>query len=359
VATISEVAARAGVGIGTVSRVLNGSFQVRPATRDKVQAAIAELNYRPSRSSTGNTSKHQGFVGVLVPFFDEPSSYQRLRGIVQSLQPHGLEIVLYNVDTPDSAHRRLLELPRQRLEGLIIISLPLRSEEGNRLSMAPFPTVLIDTAHPSLPSVVIDDRKGGRIATEHLLSLGHERIAFIGEPERNPFGFVSSRHREDGYAAALADAGIAFDRRYVKHGPHVRTAARQLANELSSMKDPPTAVVAASDVQALGVLEAARLAGKSVPNDLSVIGYDDIDLAAYSGLTTVRQPLKVSGERGSEILTRALATGTRPIPFVEELALEVVVRGTTGPAARTSPGNAARRSEAPIVIDVVDLRGSA
>ena len=216
--------------------------------------------------------------------------------------------------------------------------------------MAQFPTVLIDTSHSALPSVVIDDRNGGRIATEHLLSLGHERIAFIGEPERNPFGFVSSRYRQEGYADALADAGIAFDRRYVKHGPHVRTAARQLANELFAMADPPTAVVAASDVQALGVLEAARLAGKSVPRDVSVIGYDDIDLAAYSGLTTVRQPLKVSGERGSEILTGALATGIRPIPFVEELALELVVRGTTSAPARTSTVGRTRRDGSPMVI---------
>ena len=102
--------------------------------------------------------------------------------------------------------------------------------------------------------------------------------------------------------------------RYVKHGPHVRTAARQLASELFAMSEPPTAVVAASDVQALGVLEAARTAGKRVPRDVSVIGYDDIDIAAYSGLTTVRQPLEVSGERGSEILTGALATGIRPDP---------------------------------------------
>ena len=194
--TIADVAARAGVGIGTVSRVLNGSHQVRPATRDKVQLAIRELNYRPSRSTAGSRTKRQGLVGVLVPFFDEPSSYQRLRGIVQSLQPHDLEIVLYNVDTPDHAHRRLLEVPRHQLEGLIILSLPLRTDEGNRLAVAQFPTVLIDTLHAALPSVVIDDRNGGRIATEHLLTLGHERIAFIGEPERNPFGFVSSRHRE-------------------------------------------------------------------------------------------------------------------------------------------------------------------
>ncbi len=130
----------------------------------------------------------------------------------------------------------------------------------------------------------------------------------------------------------------------------MRTAARQLANELFAMADPPTAVVAASDVQALGVLEAARLAGKSVPRDVSVIGYDDIDLAAYSELTTVRQPLKVSGERGAEILTRALATGTRPVPFVEELALEVVVRGTTRAPARTSTGGQNHRVGSPVVI---------
>ena len=349
-ATISDVAAHAGVGIGTVSRVLNGSDQVRPATRDKVHAAMEELDYHPSRSTAGNRSKRQGLVGVLVPFFDEPSSYQRLRGIVQSLQPHDLEIVLYNVDTPDHAHRRLLEVPRHQLEGLIILSLPLRSDEGNRLAVAQFPTVLIDTSHAALPSVVIDDRNGGRIATEHLLTLGHERIAFIGEPARNPFGFVSSRHREAGYTDALTAAGIAYDPRYVRHGPHVRTTARQLANELFGMAEPPTAVVAASDVQALGVLEAARLAGKSVPRDVSVIGYDDIDLAAHSGLTTVRQPLKVSGERGAEILTRALATGTRPVVFVEELALELVVRGTTSAPAGTSSSGQTRRGGSPVVI---------
>ncbi len=137
---------------------------------------------------------------------------------------------------------------------------------------------------------------------------------------------------------------------YVKHGPHVRTAARHLASELFAMADPPTAVVAASDVQALGVLEAARLAGKSVPRDVSVIGYDDIDLAAYSGLTTVRQPLEMSGQRGSEILTGALATGVRPIPFVEELALELVVRGTTSSPPRSSKVGRSRRDRSSMVI---------
>ena len=329
-ATISDVAAKAGVGVGTVSRVLNGSHQVRPATRAKVRAAMEALDYSPTRSPGGSDAQRQGFVGVLVPYFDEPSSYQRLRGIVRALQLHGLEIVLYNVDAPDRARSRLLEVPRHQLDGLIIISVPLRSDEGDRLAKAPFPIVLVDTSHPALPSVVIDDRNGGRIATEYLMSLGHERIAFIGEPERNPFGFVSSRNREAGFADALADAGIALDRRYMKYVPHDRTAARQLAGELITMPKPPTAVVAASDVQAFGVIDAAQLSGNAVPRDVSVIGYDDIDLASYSGLTTVRQPLEASGQRGSDILTGALATGIRPTPFVEELAVELVVRGTTG-----------------------------
>ena len=109
------------------------------------------------------------------------------------------------------------------------------------------------------------------------------------------------------------------------------------------MPEPPTAVVAASDIQALGVLEAARLAGLSVPRDVSVIGYDDIDLAAYSGLTTVHQPLEASGQRGSDILTGALATGIRPAPFVEELTLDLVVRATTAAPPRVSTNGRKRR----------------
>ena len=207
------------------------------------------------------------------------------------------------------ARQRLVEVPRHQLDGLIIVSLPLRSDEGDRLAQAQFPIVLVDTSHPALPSVVVDDHYGGRIATDYLLSLGHEHIAFLGEPERNPFGFVSSRNREAGYADALADVG-AVQPRYVKHGPHVRTAARQLASELFTMSEPPTAVVAASDVQALGVLEAARPLAH--PRDVSVVGYDDIDIAAHSLLTTVRQPLEASGERGRRSSPVRLPLGSDP-----------------------------------------------
>jgi len=319
--------------------VLKGNGQVSAETRLRVQSALDQLDYQPVRSRSGTHRRH-GLIGVVIPFFDQPSSYQRLRGIVQALQPHDLEMVLYNVDAPDRARARLVNLPSDQLDGLIIISLPISMDDGNRLSQADCPVVLVDTRHPALPCIVIDDRAGGRMATEHLLSLGHERIAFIGEPARNPFGFTSSQLREEGYLAALADAGIASPTEYRRRGPHIRNAARQLAVELLTLRQPPTAIVAASDVQALGVLEAARGARRDVPADLSVIGYDDIEVATYSGLTTVRQQLELSGERGAEVVSTALISDSRPSPFVEELPLELTVRATTSfaPRARRRSG---------------------
>lgn len=331
--TMADVAEHAGVGIGTVSRVLNDSPQVSPDTRARVLESIEQLGYRPARTKRPGRSETRGHIGVVVPFFEEPSVFQRMRGIVARVQPNGYEVVLYNVDSPERARRLVLELPTSgRVDGLIIVTLPLLDDEGDRLAEAPFPTVLVDTWHPALPSVSIDDVTGGRIATNHLVDLGHERIAFVGEPPRNPMWFVASKYREDGYFDALRQAGIEPRVGYVKHGAHLRSAARQMATELFAQNEPPTGIVTASDVQATGVLEAARATGRDVPGDLSVVGYDDIELAAHIGLSTVRQPLEVSGQRGAEILLGELASGTRVTPFNERLPLELVMRSTSGPA---------------------------
>jgi DNA-binding LacI/PurR family transcriptional regulator len=330
-ATVAQVAALAGVGVGTVSRVITGNGPVSPQTRARVEAAIDQVGYEaPRRRGKG---RRHGLVGVVIPFFDQPSSYQRIRGILHGLEQHDLEIVLYNVDSPDRARARLTQLPNDQLDALIIVSLPISADDGDRLAHAACPVVLIDTAHPELPCILVDDRAGGRMATEHILSLGHERVAFIGEPRRNPFGFVSSQRREEGYREALAHAGLESPERYRRGGPHVRSAARQIALELLSQPRPPTAIVAASDVQALGVLEAARSLGFEVGRDVSVIGYDDIEYATYSGLTTVRQLLELSGQRGADVVSTAITSDHRPAPFVDVLPLELVVRATTGPPA--------------------------
>ena len=331
--TLAEVAARAGVGIGTVSRVVNQHPSVSARMRVRVEAAMEEVGYVRARRSRPSEARSSGHVGVLVPFFDEPSAYQRLRGIVARLQPHGLNIVLFNVASPGQGRDHVEHLLRaDQLDALIVISIPLADADAQQLAAMSYPTVLLDTASAHLPSVGIDDRLGGTLATNHLLDLGHRRIAFIGEPPQNLFGFVSSARRQEGYLAALDAAGITPDPTLVRHGAHLRSAAKHMAIELLSLSEPPSAIVAASDVQCVGVMEAAEVLGRMIPDQLSVIGYDDIDLASLMGITTVRQPLERSGRRVADLVVQAIG-GSVLSPFAEEMELELVVRTTTGPAA--------------------------
>lgn len=329
-ATLARVAAHAKVGIGTVSRVLNDSPNVSAAMRERVLRSMDEVGYSPNRKRRLGQGRRGGLVGVLVTYFDEPSAYQRIRGIVDRLQPHGYEVVLFNVAAPGQVAERLMEIPTYNLDGLIVISLPLSAADGDRLAAATFPCVLVDTTAASLPSVGIDDRMGGRMATQHLVDLGHTRIGFVGEPPNNAFGFVASVRREEGYRGVLEQAGIEPLAELVRYGAHLRSAAKQMTLDLLSIPDPPTAIVATSDVQAVGVLEAAAALGLRVPDDLSVIGYDDIELAALMNLTTVRQPLEGSGRRGADLLLEAIASDARP-QLNEELQIELVVRSSTGP----------------------------
>ena len=327
--TLAKVAERAGVGIGTVSRVLNHHPGVSAKMRSRVEAAMSEVGY--SRPGRGRQPARRGQVGVLVPFFDEPSAYQRLRGIVARLQPHDLNIVLYNVSSPGQTREHISRLVQHdHLDALIVISLPLGHDEAASLAGAPYPTLLLDTTHALLPSVGVDDRHGGRLATQHLLDLGHRRIGFVGEPPQNVFGFVASARRQAGYELALEHASIAVDRGLIRHGAHLRSAAKQMAVDLLRLRRPPTGIVVASDVQTVGVLEAAEQLGLHVPGELSVVGYDDIDLAALLGITTVRQPLERSGQRVADLVITAI-NGVPPASVNEELDLELVVRSTTGP----------------------------
>jgi DNA-binding LacI/PurR family transcriptional regulator len=275
--------------------------------------------------------KEQGLIGVLVPFFDEASPFLRLRGIVARLAVHGCEAVILDVRSPAQARAKLMELPTSTmLDGLIVISLPLLAEEGTRLAAARFPTILIDTVHPELPSVNIDDQTGGILATRHLINLGHRHIAFVGEQPHNQFGFVASANREAGYRQAMVEAGLPVRAELVRYSAYLHTAARKIARDLLHLPDPPTAIVAGSDTQAIGCLDAARRLGVDIPGELSVIGYDDIDLASMMALTTVRQPLVYSGERGADLVIESMAMRAVPAS-VELLELELVVRSTTAP----------------------------
>ena len=252
------------------------------------------------------------------------------------------DLVLFNVETPVHRDEHLATLTRRdRADGLLIVSLPPPPSSLHRLASSGVPTVLLDTHGVGVPAVATDDVEGGRLAIRHLLDLGHERIAFLGDDPANPLGFSSSASREQGYRESLAAAGVAVRDDHVLHGPHVRATARDLAHRLLATPDPPTAVFAASDTQALGVLEAARSAGLSVPGDLSVVGFDDVEVSSYAGLTTVRQPLFESGHLAAELLLESLAAEEPLGESEHQLDLELVVRATTGPpkSPSTTPTN--------------------
>jgi LacI family transcriptional regulator len=329
-ATIADVASAAGVGASTVSRVLNGG-QVSGRARARVLAAINDLDYRPRASARSLVTGATQTLALVIPFFTHPSAVERMRGVLAAVDETAYDLVICNVANASQRDEYLGPgAPLDRSDGLLLVSLAPRDKEVDAFLRAGAPVVLLDAYHPGLPCLRIDDVAGGMMATRHLLELGHERIAFVGDRGDSGLGFVSSDHRRDGYRRALRDAGIPIRRELERDGPHGRPVAHRLTRELLSLEEPPTAIFAASDTQALGVLEAAGIEGFDVPEDLSVVGFDDIEVASYVGLTTVHQPLEESGRRAVERLVAALDDEDSQ-PHEERLDLRLEVRRTTAP----------------------------
>jgi DNA-binding LacI/PurR family transcriptional regulator len=338
-ATIRDVAKKAGVGLGTVSRVINESPQVSEFTRKRVLEAISELNFVPNptarRLSLGKTLT----VAVVVPFFTRPAQIERLRGMENTLSESDYDLIIYNVETVQRRDTCIREIPRkERADGVIIISLSPRNEDIPYLTQADVPIILVDANHPSLDRlnrVIVDDVDGGRVATQHLINLGHRRIGYISDFLDTPFNFTSSRDRYTGYQLALEAADIPCQPEYHLQGEHGVQEAYFLALEMLALPQPPTAIFAASDTQAMGVLQAARELGFHVPEDLSVIGYDDIEVAEYLGLTTIRQLLYETGQRGVELLLEVFHK-TQKEPVSETMPTDLIIRDTTAPP-KSSP----------------------
>jgi DNA-binding LacI/PurR family transcriptional regulator len=314
--------------------VLNRSVQVDPGTRQRVLDAMEDLEYTPSSAARRLSLGRTLTISLVTSFLTRPQAAERLRGVDAVLGDSEFDLVIYNVETIEKRDQYLRGLAfAQRTDGLLVISLPPRREDARRLSSAAIPVVVVDAHGPAvegLPHVVGDDIAGGEAATRHLFELGHRRIAFVGDEFDDPFGFTSSRHRFVGFEQAHASAGVRPRTDLVALGAHSRYEAGELAARLLATHHRPSAIFAASDTQALGVLSAAREAGLHVPEDLSVVGYDDIEVAAYVGLTTVRQQLFESGRLGAELLLAEIRARSATPPSIV-LAPQVVVRGTTAP----------------------------
>ena len=330
--TIGDVARRAGVGRGTVSRVLNERANVDPATRARVLAAIEELDFVPSPTARRLSLRLTQTVAVILPFLTRPSAVERLRGVEEALVQGGYDMIVFNVETVERRAAVFRDLPRrERVDGLIIISLSPQASELERIHRVGLPVVLVDAHHRALPRVVADDVLGGRLASRHLIDLGHRRIGFIGDIPRTPLAFTSSRLRLLGVRRELGSADLALPVDHVQIGDHSRQRAAELTTRMLTGPNPPTAIVCASDTQAAGVLEATAGLGLSVPADVSVTGYDDLELADHLGLTTVRQPLFDSGLRAVErLLGLVRSEPVGPLREVQPISL-VVRRSTAAP----------------------------
>jgi DNA-binding LacI/PurR family transcriptional regulator len=332
--TIRDVARRAGVSVATASRALNGKQVVNAETRERILAIVQELGFRPSHNARRLSLGRTLTVGVMVSFLTRPQAAERLRGVDSVLTDSEFDLVIYNVESVQKRDHFLDTLAdSRRTDGLLVMSLPPAPQAAAALARAAVPVVFIDVHVPSvgaMPRVVGDDTAGGSLAARHLLELGHRAIGFVGDALDNPFGFTSSRDRQAGMTQELARSGLSLRPEWTGLGAHGRYEARDLARRMLAFDERPTAIFAASDTQALGVVAAAGEAGLHVPDDLSVIGYDDIEAADYVGLTTIRQHLFESGRRGAEMLLAQIDHRSEEVP-ISQLTPELVVRATTAP----------------------------
>jgi DNA-binding LacI/PurR family transcriptional regulator len=309
---------------------------VREETRQRVLAAIEELDYIPNpiarQLSTGQTLT----IGVILPYLTMPSYVERLRGVQSKLIDSKYDLVLFAIENQAQRDAYFDNLTlKSKVDGVLLISLPPNDHQAARLSNSKIPTVLIDAYHPDLCCVYPDDVDGGRIATRYLIELGHHKIAYLSDYLTTPF-HPSMRLRYKGYRETLEAQNIPFNPTYQIEGERGRISARKMAKKLLSLVDPPTAIFAASDTQAIGVMDAALEMGIRIPEDISVIGYDDIRDAAYVNLTTIDQHLVRSGVDGASMLLELLQETHRSDTHKETIAVDLVVRGSTRPPAEVS-----------------------
>jgi DNA-binding LacI/PurR family transcriptional regulator len=330
VATLEEVARRAEVSTATASRALSGRGRLSDATRARVRAAAAELGYVVSATASGLATGRTRSIGVLVPLLDRWFFSNVLDGIATCLSARGYDITLYNV-TDEPAQRRDLfqtSLRRGRVDAVIVLSVDVDEREVDELEALGLPLVGLGAPSPRLPSLRVDDAAVARLATTHLLDLGHREIAHIGQSRGDDAGFDVPTLRRRGFEAALEDAGIrpaGFVTTDFTIDDGYRAARSQL--EAADGGQRPTAIFAASDELAFGALFAARDAGLDVPRDVSVIGVDGHELSGFFGLTTIEQFPHAQGERAAEAALAAL--GEEVAAPAASLPFELVVRTST------------------------------
>jgi LacI family transcriptional regulator len=324
--TIARIAQEVGVSVPTVSKVINGRSDVAPDTRRRVEAAIREHGYR--RRDRSERQSH--LIEVLFHELESAWALEIIMGVEQVAREHGLAVVLSEMQGRRTPGRGWIEgVLARRPVGVIAVFSDLSEAHRSQLKTRGIPLVVVDpTGEPlhDTPSIGATNWSGGLTATRHLLGLGHRRIGVISGPEQ----IMCSRARLDGYRAAMDAAGVPVDPDLLRCGAfHVKEGVRE-GRALLRLPDPPTAIFAGNDLQAFGVYQAAREARLHIPEDLSVVGFDDLPVASWVGppLTTIRQPLAQMAVTAARLML-TLASGAQPAQTRVELATELVVREST------------------------------
>jgi DNA-binding LacI/PurR family transcriptional regulator len=329
--TIYDVARLAGVSTATVSRALNGTGQIAPATREAIAAAVAQLGYAPNTIARSLVTKSTQTIALLLPDISNPFYAALVSGIQQSALSRGHTMLLCTTEGDPEREEQYLELLRaKRVDGALVDGLVLPPDRIARFVRDGFPIVCLDRDidSASIPVVQVDNRLGGRLATEHLLSLGHTRIAHVtGAP-----ALRISEDRLAGYRDALEAAGVAADPALVAEGRFTEEGGYDATRALVATDVAFTAVFAANDLTAIGVVTALAGSGLRVPDDVSVVGFDDLRLAAFvpPPLTTIRQPAGEIAQRATELLLD-LTHGKRVRRTRHLLEPKLVVRASTAP----------------------------
>ncbi|WP_432824622.1 LacI family DNA-binding transcriptional regulator [Dactylosporangium sp. CA-092794] len=329
--TITAIAREAGVSVPTVSRVLNGRSDVAPQTRERVEAILREHGYR--RRATRNRVG-AGLIDLVFNDLDSPWAVEIIRGVEEVAHATGIGTVVSAIHGRSASARQWLSNLRARAtDGVIFVTSDVTPPMQAELRRLNIPLTVVDPAGvgpTDVPTIGATNWAGGLSATEHLLSLGHRRIGFIAGPKR----LLCSRARLDGYGAGLAAAGLEVDPELIQPGDFYHESGWSGADALLRLDRPPTAIFASSDQMALGAYEAVRRRGLRVPDDVSVVGFDDLPESRWTSppLTTVRQPLAEMGLLAARTVLRLVQGEEIETPRLE-LATELVVRDSTAPPA--------------------------
>jgi LacI family repressor for deo operon, udp, cdd, tsx, nupC, and nupG len=332
--TIEEVADAAGVSVATVSRALRDLPNVATKTKDRVVDVAESLGYRAdpaaSRLATGRTNT----VAVAVPTLNSWYFSQVVGGAEAALSERGYDMIVVSLSGDDARRRFLREATsmHRRADGLVLVDMRVPEDEAAALAATQIHVVSVGFQCESISSVMLDDVAIGTIATEHLIDLGHRRIALIQGVASDKEGFAVSLRRKQGYTQALQAAGVELDEGLVENGGFCIEGGEAAMTRLMNAASPPTAVFAMSDEMAMGAIKAARDAGLEIPADVSVIGVDDHELAHVLELTTIHQDVANSGATAARWIMDDLANDDC-IVYRSILETELVVRGTTGPVS--------------------------